>query len=138
MSEAHILEFEKIPLVDRGGGITSKPLAGAAIGATSISNGVTTFAPGTAIPLHTHNVEESVTVLEGDAIAEVSGQTQRLKPYDTTFVPPGIPHRFRNVGEGVMRILWVYAGTYVTRTFVETGETVVQLSEEDRRGRQEG
>jgi hypothetical protein len=32
----------------------------------------------------------------------------------------------------MMRFLWCYGGTRVTRTFLATGETVAHLSEEDR------
>jgi HTH-type transcriptional regulator, repressor for puuD len=36
------------------------------------------------------------------------------------------------VGSGPMMILWVYNTADVTRTFVETGETVPHLSPRDR------
>lgn len=133
MSKAQILQFEKIPSVERGAGITTKPLAGQATGAQGISTGVTTFNPGTAIPLHTHNVEESVTLIEGEGVCEIEGKTQRVKPFDTTYVPAGVPHRFRNDSKSTMRILWVYGSTHVTRTLTETGETMEHMSPQDRR-----
>ena len=33
-----------------------------------------------------------------------------------------------NTGDSIMRILWVYGSTEVTRTFADTGETVEQFS----------
>ncbi len=51
----------------------------------------------------------------------------------TTFVPPGTPHHFRNDSGQPMRFLWTYGGAHVTRTYVETGQTVEHLSAEDRR-----
>ncbi len=137
MAQPHILAFDGITPVDRGDGIFSRPLVGASLGATVFSNGITTFPPKRGLPLHTHNVDESVTILEGSAMVEVDGTTKRLKAYDTSFVPAGVPHRFVNVGRGKMSILWVYGGVQVTRTFVDTGETVKQLSDEDKRGRRE-
>ena len=88
--------------------------------------------PGTAIPLHTHNVEESVFILEGEATAEVDGERFDLEVGDATWVPAGVPHRFANRGQGRMRIYWVYGGREVTRTIVATGETFEHLSESDR------
>ncbi len=79
-------------------------------GSRALVSGFATFEPGCALPLHTHNVEEVVTVLEGDAECEVDGQTCCLRTHDTTFVRPGVPHRFRNLSQvSLLRILWVYA-----------------------------
>lgn len=128
MAEPRLLKFDQIPVVDRGEGINTTPLVGTAIGAKVFSSGITTFPPGGAIALHTHNVDEQVTVLEGEGEAEIQGKRHPVKPYDTTFIQAGITHRFINTGKGRMRIMWVYASTNVTRTFVETGQTVQQLS----------
>ena len=131
MSEPHILKYDEIRVIQRGGGVITRPLVGTWIGAEGFTSGITTFPPGTAIKLHTHNVEEAVTILEGNAQCDVDGQTFDLKPFDTTYVPSGIPHRFVNVGSGPMSILWTYTSTHVTRTFVDTGETVEHLSPGD-------
>lgn len=40
----------------------------------------------------------------------------------------GVPHAFRNAGDGPMTILWVYPSQHVTRTFMDTGETAGHLS----------
>lgn len=89
--------------------------------------GVTSFPPGTSIRLHSHNTIEQVTVIEGEGVAEIDGVEHPARPYDTTQVPPGTFHRFINTGSEVMRILWVYGSTHVTRTFADTGETVEQF-----------
>lgn len=134
MSEPRIIRFDSIPSVNRGSGVTTKPLAGSWIGAQGLSSGITTFPPHGAIRLHTHNVEEMVTILEGEARCEVEGNSYQLKALDTTYVPAGLAHRFVNTADRPMRILWVYAGTHVLRTFVETGETVEHLSPGDLAG----
>lgn len=134
MNQPQILRFEEIRSVARGGGVTTKPLAGSWIGAQGFTSGITTFPPGAAIKLHTHNVEETVTLLEGEAECEVDGKVYQLRRLDTTYVPAGVPHRFVNVTDGLLRILWTYATTHVTRTFVDTGETVQHLSPNDLAG----
>jgi mannose-6-phosphate isomerase-like protein (cupin superfamily) len=90
------------------------------------------FEVGTGLPLHSHNVEESVLVLEGLATAQIGDDLFDLVPGQATWVPAGVPHRFVNRGDTVMRIYWVYGGRYVTRTMTETGETFEHLSEHDR------
>jgi putative monooxygenase len=109
---------------ERGGGARTIPLVSRASGTTSFINGITEFAPGAAIPLHQHNCEESVMLLEGNAVAEIDGERHALKPLDTTFIPANIPHRFINVSETEpMKILWIYASVDANRTLIETGDT---------------
>jgi HTH-type transcriptional repressor of puuD len=93
---------------------------------------MTVFSPGTGIPLHSHNVEESVLVYEGEATAVVGDDEFDLVAGQATWVPAGVPHCFRNRGEGTMTIYWVYGGRDVTRTITATGETFEHLSESDR------
>ncbi len=135
MAEPTILKFDEIPTVARGGGSYSRPLVGAWLGATGFTSGVTTSPKGRAIPFHSHNVEEGVTLLEGEAVCEFGGNSFRLKPWDTTYIPAGIVHRFVNVGDGPMSILWVYASTHVTRTLADTGETVEHMTPGDLGGK---
>jgi mannose-6-phosphate isomerase-like protein (cupin superfamily) len=84
--------------------------------------------------MHSHNTDEMVVLLEGKATVVAGDKEYDIVPYDTTFVPAGIFHRFMNRGKTPMRILWVYGATHVTRTFADTGETVVHLSESDKGG----
>jgi HTH-type transcriptional regulator, repressor for puuD len=128
-----VLRSGELPRFDRGAGVVTLPYVGKwnAEG-NLVTTGITVFEPGTAIPLHTHNVEESVVVLEGEATAVVGTDSFDLEAGDATWVPAGVPHRFANRGRGPMRIYWVYGGREVTRTIVATGETVEHLSEADR------
>ncbi len=120
-----VLKPDQIKSHDRGGGARTTPLVTPAVGAQSFINGITEFAPGTAIPFHSHNCEESVMLLAGDAIMDVAGQDSHvLKPLDTTWIPPNVSHRFRNMSNTEpMKILWIYASPNATRTLTETGET---------------
>ncbi len=99
------------------------PLVTYGRGATSFLNGTTQFDPGAKIGHHTHNVAESVMVVDGTAIVDIDGQRTRLNTFDTTFVPANIPHHFENASdEAPMRIFWTYGSIDATRTLVETGE----------------
>ena len=69
---------------------------------------------------------------EGEATAVVGDDEFDLVAGQATWVPAGVPHCFRNRGEGTMTIYWVYGGRDVTRTVTATGETFEHLSESDR------
>jgi quercetin dioxygenase-like cupin family protein len=119
-----ILRPREIASHDRGGGASTTPLVTRKLGATGFINGITEFAPGAVIPFHSHNCEESVVLLEGEAILDINGGEHPLSQFDTTWIPPNVPHRFRNVSKSApMKILWTYASMNATRTLVETGET---------------
>lgn len=132
-SDPLLIRQADIAPFDRGTGVITLPYVGKwnAEG-NKVTTGSTIFAPGTAIPLHTHNVEETVLVLMGEATAEIGDESYDLVAGDATWAPAGVPHRFINRGEGEMRIYWVYGGRAVTRTICATGETFEHLSEQDR------
>lgn len=122
--QPRVLRPSQIKSHDRGGGAKTTPLVSPAIGAQGFINGITEFAPGAAIPFHSHNCEESVVLLEGLAMLDIDGKEYPVQPFETTWIPPNLSHRFRNLSDTLpMKILWIYASTQATRTVTETGET---------------
>ena len=118
-SRPAIFRPDEIAAHERGGGARTVPLVNRASGTTSFINGITVFEPGAAIPLHRHNCEESVMLLEGNAFVEIDGERHSLKPQDTTFIPANLPNRFVNASSTEpMKILWIYASVDATRTIV--------------------
>jgi len=128
-----VLRLADIPPVPRGTGVLTYPLVGSwNADGDGVTSGITEFAPGVAIPLHVHNVDEVVLVLAGTATVQVGDDVRDLSPGDATWVAAGVPHRLLNRGTGPMRFHWVYSAREVTRTICATGETVAHLSAADR------
>ena len=122
--EGTIVRPTDIAPSERGGGVRSILLIGSAAGAKNLLNGITEIDPGAAVPLHFHNCEESVVVLQGAAVATIGDEEYLLAPNDTSWIPPGIHHFFRNPSPtDMLRIFWTYASIDATRTIVATGET---------------
>lgn len=122
--KAALMRPDQMPSVDRGGGNRTIPLVTRSTGTQQMLTGMTLIGPGSAIPWHYHDCEETVLVLEGEGFAEVGEEVHPVKPMDTTWIPSNLPHRFRNgSSEKPLKIFWVYASVDATRTMVETGET---------------
>ena len=130
-----VLRPDELPVTERGGGARTVRLVTAELGSEKILNGITRFQPGAAIPLHSHNCEESVVILEGSAVFELDGVEHSLGRHDTTWIPPNVPHRFRNASDkDALRIFWTYASIDADRTITATGETRSIASEHKREG----
>lgn len=123
-SHAALLKPEELPSYARGGGARTTPLVNREVGSQSFITGYTAFEGGAVIPFHSHNCQESVVLMEGDAVLDIDGLEYRLKPHDATFIPPDVSHRFRNLSATQpMKILWIYENASATRTLTETGVT---------------
>jgi putative monooxygenase len=132
MSAPVVLRAEGRFSFARGAGVHTEPMVTKAHGAVGLMTGITTFSAGAEVGFHRHNCEESVVVLEGNALFESDSITEELVAGDTTLVPAGMAHRFRNNGEAKMRILWIYGSVDATRTKLPSGETVL-ISDEAAR-----
>lgn len=131
--EALVLHPADIEVIDRGAGVRTTPLVGRWNRAgNQLTTGMTVFEPGKGIAMHSHNVEETVMVLEGQATVVIGDQSFDVEAGDVTWIPAGVPHFFKNRGAGLMKIYWVYVSQEVTRTLTDSGVTIEHLSEADR------
>ena len=131
MDQGQLFRYEEAWHDDRGSGIETVRLGHAPVTGKEFLAGITSFPPGTSIRLHTHSTVEQVVILEGEGLAELNGEQMAVRRYDTTVIPAGEPHRFINSGDDRMSILWIYGGSSVRRTFMDTGETFDQFPPED-------
>jgi putative monooxygenase len=123
--KARVLRPSQCTPRERGGGARTIPLVNALVGSEKTLSGITEFDPGAAIALHYHNCEETVVLLSGEGIAEIDGEEFTVRPLDTSWIPAGVPHRFRNASATEkMRIYWTYSSIDADRTIVATGITI--------------
>jgi quercetin dioxygenase-like cupin family protein len=55
--------------------------------------------PGGGMPAHTNKVEHEQYVLQGHASIGIGGETIEVHAGDVVFIPGGIVHWYRNIGE---------------------------------------
>jgi quercetin dioxygenase-like cupin family protein len=60
--------------------------------------------PGNGTPLHSHPVEEVLTVLAGEAATWIDDRHAMLKAGQSLVIPAHRKHGFRNAGSGILHI----------------------------------
>jgi quercetin dioxygenase-like cupin family protein len=115
----HIVRFGTTESYELSEGTEFYDLFAGRYGSVGICGGYGRFRPGSSLPCHIHDFDESITIVEGTATCEVAGQRYSLTSCDTAFVPAGRPHRFLNKSDGPMAMIWVYAGSEPSRILVD-------------------
>ena len=119
MPKAKFVPFDSVEHQERRPGVVLSSLVDGDTGATQLSSGVAEFAVGASAPMHYHDAEESVIVIEGEGILMINGEENHVRQYDAAFITPGTDHRLINTGEEPFKIAWSYATVDVTRTLVD-------------------
>ena len=80
MNGTTILKFEAIDPIDRGSGIRTWPLiVNRRAPNARFTTGMSSYPVGEGAPMHCHNCDEQVTLLEGVGEVEVDGVRHNLK-----------------------------------------------------------
>ena len=103
-----IIRYHEAPIDEGDPGVAARRLVNTQMGAQTITMGISTFEPGAGIFLHTHPCEEIVVILAGEGMAEIDGEVYHLGTFDTSFVPPLVPHRFWNASQAPMTMCYMY------------------------------
>ena len=62
------------------------------------------FAPHTEAPVHVHQEEQIVIVLEGEMEFELDGEVRTMRPGDVAVAPPWVPHGARTTDSGCYEV----------------------------------
>jgi quercetin dioxygenase-like cupin family protein len=88
---------------DHAGGFRRWAAVGEADGAVHTGFGLCELDPGGSVDAHVHSFEESVHLLDGEAVLETTDGATLLRPGDYGLVPVGVPHAWRNPGGATAR-----------------------------------
>ena len=101
-----VIEHERQPAWRTArSGLLTREIVSRACGACSVVVWEQTLLAGQRIPLHYHEFEETLTVLEGELLVTLAGEERMARAHSTIFVATGIPHSLRNAGPAPARLL---------------------------------
>jgi quercetin dioxygenase-like cupin family protein len=93
------------------------------------------IAVGDGIPLHTHNVDEAITILDGEADTRLGDERRRVGAGTVIFVPAGTPHGTRNAGAIPLQIHAVFPATTIEIAMLERNPAPGTEGDAPRRSR---
>ncbi len=125
-----VIRFGEFPVDAGDPGVAARRMVTAAMGAETITCGVSVFQPGSGIFLHTHPCEEVVAIVSGEAVCELDGERHTLRPFDLSFVPPRVPHRFVNESDAPFTMIYFYPTTELSRDPVSADRTATDQMEQ--------
>ena len=93
------IEEHKLP------GLSHRTVAGPLQGLNTLEVWVQTVDPGAATPVHRHDCEEAIVVLEGHGVMEIEGQKQEFEPGNTLVIPRNAVHQVTCSGSEPLRLV---------------------------------
>lgn len=86
-------------------GLSHRSVAGPRQGLGSLEVWLQTVAPGAATPVHRHDCEEAIVVLEGRGVLALEGREEAFGPGTTLVIPRDAVHQVRSTGDQPLRIV---------------------------------
>ncbi len=114
-----VSRFGTSPGYELAPGADFHDLFGGRLGSAPICGGVGAFRPGSGLPCHFHEYDESITIVAGRAVCQVDGRQYEVGEMDTAVIPEGLAHRFVNRTDSPMEMIWVYAGDEPRRAVLD-------------------
>lgn len=102
-----------------------REVVGEAQGSRSVSMQHFTVEPGAVTPLHRHDVDEALLVLDGQLRVRIEDEWSDAEAGDVCLLPANTPHEFVGAGDGMSEIMVVFpipaAITAEHTTYLEGG-----------------
>ena len=114
-----VTRFAASPGYELAPGTDFHDLFAGRLGSSGICGGYGLFEPGSGLPCHLHEYDESITIVTGRAVCQVEGRQYDVGGMDTAMIPEGLAHRFINRTDSPMAMIWVYAGDEPSRVLLD-------------------
>jgi len=99
-----LLDHASLPTEQWREGVLTRMLVSVVTGAAELCIFEQFCDPGCGAPIHTHTVEEVLTVLQGSAEITLGEGRHPLKAGQSAVIPAGLRHGFIKTGEAVLHV----------------------------------
>lgn len=86
----------------------------------SVSLMLAELQPGEGPPWHRHAYDEVFSIADGEATFTIAGETVTASYGQVVLIPAGIPHRFENSGESILKLTAVHVAPKVVIEWLDT------------------
>ncbi len=100
-----LVKAEEVPKNMALGGVRVRWLIKGEDGARAFAMRLFELDPGAEIKEHSHPWEHEIFVLEGEGVVGIGGSEYVVKKDYFIFIPPNVPHKYKNTGSGVLKFL---------------------------------
>jgi len=104
-------------------GLSHRTVAGPLQGLETLEVWVQTVAPGAATPVHRHDCEEAIVILDGSGVLDLEGVEETFGSGETLVIPRDAVHQIRSTGPGPLRLV-AALGTAPVRVHTATHERI--------------
>lgn len=113
-------------VLDRGAlaGLRHRTVIDREVGAAALALWQEEHAAGFLVPLHSHDCEEIITVVEGRIRAAIGDDRFDVGPFQSVLIPARALHGFEVTGERAVKLLAIFSSSS-PRIFREDGEETV-------------
>ena len=114
-----IIDHSSIEDVEVFEGVFSRQLLNKKLGGSAaITVGELKLKPGAVLPLHIHQVEEALIVIEGRGELVLDDKSYEIKANMTILAPAGRKHQITNTGAEVLKIYYSFPAVEVERLLI--------------------
>jgi len=99
------VKAEEVPKDMASGGVRVRWLIKGEDGARAFAMRLFELDPGAEIKEHSHPWEHEIFVLEGEGTVGIGGSEYAVRKDYFIFIPPNVPHRYKNTGSKVLKFL---------------------------------
>ncbi len=113
-----VIKYMDVTPVERAPGCMMRQFVNQDMGAGAVTLGELIMQPGSALPIHTHKIEEAMFLVEGQLVLLDGDKSITVDAGTAILAPAWVKHNLANKTDKPARLLFCYPGVNVQRDVV--------------------